>query len=847
MSLPPPYLYSFSSPPPPPYLYSSPPSPSPIVLPGSSLPLGTVCTAASECTSGICGSSTVGRRLAHEGTVCVAAAGAACVTSMDCASGYCDYSTYLCGASSPPPYLYSPSPPYLYSSPPSPSPIVLPGSNLPLGTVCTAASECTSGICGSSTVGRRLAHEGTVCVAAAGAACVTSMDCASGYCDYSTYLCGASSPPYLYSPSPPYLYSSPPSPSPIVLPGSNLPLGTVCTAASECTSGICGSSTVGRRLAHEGTVCVAAAGAACVTSMDCESGYCDYSTYLCGASSPQYQYSPSPPYLYSSSPPSPSPPPPPSPPPAMVVLTLTVSGSVSDYSDTSNLQNSIAANAGVPAFFVSVSVAAASVIITATITVPWSTTPDAVQTSLSVNLGTAVAASAALGITVQTDPSIVSPGSTMLPVATPGASSSPMPTPSTNLPLGAVCTAASECTSGICGSSSTIGRRLAHEGTVCVAADGAACATSTDCASGYCDYSTYLCGASSPPYQYSPSPPMSTGVATASSLAIGAMCTAATECASGMCGSSSTIGRRLAHEGTVCVAADGAACVTSTDCASGYCDYSTYLCGASSPPYQYSPSPPMSTGVATASSLAIGAMCTAATECASGMCGSSSTVGRRLAHEGTVCVAADGAACSTYMDCASGYCDYSTYLCGASPPSPPMSTGVATGSSVDMPANSFCYYDAECASSVCTFNVCQGRPDGDPCTNAAECSSYQCTLSVCGSANQLEDGQPCSIVTDCRSYFCTNGICGLAQEGSPCVYDSDCASMSCRLDLTCGAPSSALTNLPDGAICYYYTECASGVCTSGVCGLAQDGFYCQTDSDCVSNAWSAAAHVEPFS
>ena len=245
--------------------------------------------------------------------------------------------------------------------------------------------------------------------------------------------------------------------------------------------------------------------------------------------------------------------------------------------------------------------------------------------------------------------------------------------------------------------------------------------------------------------------------------------------------------------------------------------------------------------------LPLGAVCTAASECTSGICDSSSTIGRRLAHEGTVCVAADGAACSTPTDCASGYCDDSTYLCGTSPPSPPMSTGVATGSSVDMPAGSFCYYDAECASSVCTFNVCQGRPDGDPCTNAAECSSYQCTLSMCGTANQLEDGQPCSIETDCRSYFCTNGVCGLAQEGSPCVYDSDCASMSCRLDLTCGAPSSALTNLPDGAICYYYTECASGVCASGVCGLAQDGLYCQTDSDCVSNAWSAAAHVEPFS
>ena len=100
--------------------------------------------------------------------------------------------------------------------------------------------------------------------------------------------------------------------------------------------------------------------------------------------------------------------PPPSPPPSTetVVLTLTASGSVSDYSDTSALQTSIAVNAGVDASSVSISVAAASVIITATIKVPTSTTADAVETTLSSRLGTAAAASTALGITVESAPTV---------------------------------------------------------------------------------------------------------------------------------------------------------------------------------------------------------------------------------------------------------------------------------------------------------------------------------------------------------------------------------------------------------------------------------------------------------
>ena len=106
------------------------------------------------------------------------------------------------------------------------------------------------------------------------------------------------------------------------------------------------------------------------------------------------------------SPPSPPPSPPPS--TASVVLTLTASGSVSDFSDNdkSSLQQKVATAAGVDKSLVTISVAAGSVLITATIAVPASTTADAVQTSLSSSLGTAADASTALGVTVEEVPTV---------------------------------------------------------------------------------------------------------------------------------------------------------------------------------------------------------------------------------------------------------------------------------------------------------------------------------------------------------------------------------------------------------------------------------------------------------
>ena len=93
-----------------------------------------------------------------------------------------------------------------------------------------------------------------------------------------------------------------------------------------------------------------------------------------------------------------------------VVLMLTISGSVSDFLDDDKLglQQNVANAAGVDESLVKISVAAASVLITATIVVPASTTVQKVQESLSSKLGTAEAASAFLGITVEEDP-VMSP------------------------------------------------------------------------------------------------------------------------------------------------------------------------------------------------------------------------------------------------------------------------------------------------------------------------------------------------------------------------------------------------------------------------------------------------------
>ena len=119
------------------------------------------------------------------------------------------------------------------------------------------------------------------------------------------------------------------------------------------------------------------------------------------------------------------------------MLTLVASGSVSDYSDTSSLRQTVATAAGVDQIDVEISMAAASVIITATIAVPATTTASAVQSSLLSTLGvTAESASAALGVTVESTPTvaIAVPSSTPAPASPPPSATLPRPRPPTYSP-----------------------------------------------------------------------------------------------------------------------------------------------------------------------------------------------------------------------------------------------------------------------------------------------------------------------------------------------------------------------------------------------------------------------------
>jgi len=136
--------------------------------------------------------------------------------------------------------------------------------------------------------------------------------------------------------------------------------------------------------------------------------------------------SPAPPPPPSAPPPPPAPSPPPPtipywhlPPPAApyvdpipsvesVVLEFTASGSVSDWTKEINasVTRKIADIAGTLPSAVNISVVAGSVLVTATIAVPSSTNSTVVMDALSARLGSAADASAALGITVESVPTL---------------------------------------------------------------------------------------------------------------------------------------------------------------------------------------------------------------------------------------------------------------------------------------------------------------------------------------------------------------------------------------------------------------------------------------------------------
>tara|TARA_Y100000768_G_scaffold387877_1_gene380799 strand:+ start:4951 stop:6147 length:1197 start_codon:yes stop_codon:yes gene_type:complete len=117
-------------------------------------------------------------------------------------------------------------------------------------------------------------------------------------------------------------------------------------------------------------------------------------------------------------------------------MALTASGSVSDYesADIEDLQQNIAAAAGVPSEYVTVEVTPGSVIITATITVPGNSTVGDVHNAVSTSMNTTESASTTLDIDVEDVQIYVESPSPFMPPPDPPPHAPPPPPPSPPLP-----------------------------------------------------------------------------------------------------------------------------------------------------------------------------------------------------------------------------------------------------------------------------------------------------------------------------------------------------------------------------------------------------------------------------
>ncbi len=174
--------------------------------------------------------------------------------------------------------------------------------------------------------------------------------------------------------------------------------------------------------------------------------------------------------------------------------------------------------------------------------------------------------------------------------------------------------------------------------------------------------------------------------------------------------------------------------------------------------------------------------------------------------------------CRRHDDCCAGdYC------------SGPYGPSVCTPSSPD---GSFCVAPRECASGTCVENVCGGvvpscLPAGTACSDAAEegcCEGTRCrpsgAITVCLPPGP--DGDSCADASDCATGVCTDGMCraeSCVAIGGLCGSGTheECCSGLCDFGFSYG-PGLCRAPQPAGASCYDGRWCTSSDCgEDGLC------------------------------
>ncbi len=114
-----------------------------------------------------------------------------------------------------------------------------------------------------------------------------------------------------------------------------------------------------------------------------------------------------------------------------------------------------------------------------------------------------------------------------------------------------------------------------------------------------------------------------------------------------------------------------------------------------------------------------------------------------------------------------------------------------------------CVAGSDCASGVCTDDVCQAPACNDGVRNGDE-TDVDCGGGTCGGCEQ---GKACEVGTDCVGLVCTEGVC----QPESCA---DGVQNGNETDVDCGGSCAVC---PDVAGCSVPPDCQSGVCTGDVC------------------------------
>ncbi len=221
-----------------------------------------------------------------------------------------------------------------------------------------------------------------------------------------------------------------------------------------------------------------------------------------------------------------------------------------------------------------------------------------------------------------------------------------------------------------------------------------------------------------------------------------------------------------------------------------------------------------------------GAVCSAGTDCLSGSC------------TGGFCTGlADAAACTLSGSCNSGVC--TAGACAA----PTCTDTVKNGAETDFDcggatcgancgAGKVCGAITDCASNRCDGGICRTCTDG---VKSGTESDIDCGgVCVSGSAGKCALTKTCTVNGDCGSGNCSGGVCAAP------VYDCfNGVKDGNETGVDCGGTDCAAKCLI-GAICTLGSDCASGVCTSGICAKASTGGSCYSGADCNSGVCGGA-------